>query len=198
MILSLEAPNIYKIMLRLSINGWWTNPWVLPIRRCNMSHFKCQYARNWKFFLKTELSQKNIWPPRSPDLTPADSFLWGLLKRKVYKNTPSHNRTTQRRYKPRDSSRQCRHFGKSIPEFGEALSSVLGCERRPVSTSIMSRSCFASFPVWVYTFLSHYLNNIIFIDVSLGPLATESPCIKRCFSTVYSLPTATIKMNIHS
>jgi len=28
-----------------------------------------------------------------------------------------HNRTTQRRYTPRDSSRQRRHFGKSIPEF---------------------------------------------------------------------------------
>jgi hypothetical protein len=40
----------------------------------------------------------------------------------------------------------------------------------------MSRSCFASFPVCVYTFSSHYLNNIIFIDDSLGPLETESPC----------------------
>ena len=53
-------------------------------------------------------------------------------------------------------------FGKSIPEFGETHSSVLGCERRPVSASIMSRSCFASFPVCVYKFSSYYLNNIIF------------------------------------
>ena len=53
-------------------------------------------------------------------------------------------------------------FGKSIAEFGETHSSVLGFERRPVSASIMSRSCFASFPVCVYTFSSHYLNNIIF------------------------------------
>ena len=73
-----------------------------------------------------------------------------------------HNQTTQRWYTPRDSSRQCRHFGKSIPEFAETHSSVLGCERRPVSASIMSRSCFASFLVCVYKFLSHYLNNIIF------------------------------------
>jgi len=35
----------------------------------------------------------------------------------VQKYTP-HSRTTQRRYTPRDSSRQLRHFGKSIPEFG--------------------------------------------------------------------------------
>ena len=67
----------------------------------------------------------------------------------VQKYTP-HNRTNQRRYTPRDSSRQLRHFGKSIPEFEETHSSVLGCERRPVSASIMSRSCVASFPVCVY------------------------------------------------
>jgi len=61
-----------------------------------------------------------------------------------------------------NSSRQRRHFGKSIPEFGETHSSVLGCEMRPVSTSIMSRSYYASFPVCVYKFSRHYLNNIIF------------------------------------
>ena len=94
----------------------------------------------------------------------------------VQKYTP-HNRTTQRRYTPRDSSRQHRHFGKSIPEFGEKHSSVIGCERRPVSALIMSRSCFASFPVCVYKCSSLYFNNIIFIDNSLGPVATESPCI---------------------
>jgi len=94
----------------------------------------------------------------------------------VQKYTP-HNRTTQRRYTPRDSSRQLRHFGKSISEFGETHPNVLGCERGPISASIMSRSCFTSFPVCIYKFSSHYLNNIIFIDNSLGPLATESPCI---------------------
>jgi len=79
----------------------------------------------------------------------------------VQKYTP-HNGTTQRRYTPRDSCRQRRHFGRSIPEFRETHSSVLGCEKRPVSASIMSRSCFASFPVCVYKFSSHYLNNVIF------------------------------------
>ena len=77
------------------------------------------------------------------------------------KYTP-HNRTTQRRYTPRDSNRQRRHFGKSIPEFGETHSSVLGCARRPVLASIMSRSCFVSFPVCVCKFSIHYLYNINF------------------------------------
>ena len=43
----------------------------------------------------------------------------------------------------------------------------------------MSRSCFASFPVCVYKFSSHYLNSIIFIDNSLRPLARDSPCISK-------------------
>ena len=41
-----------------------------------------------KVFFKTELSQKTYGHPDLPDLTPADFFLWGLLKGKVYKNTP--------------------------------------------------------------------------------------------------------------
>jgi len=38
-------------------------------------------------FLRQNYLKKKIWPPRSPDLTPADFFIWGLLKGKVYKNT---------------------------------------------------------------------------------------------------------------
>ncbi|GBP20082.1 hypothetical protein EVAR_13854_1 [Eumeta japonica] len=29
------------------------------------------------------------WPPRSPDLTPIDFFLWGYVKSKVYTNKPT-------------------------------------------------------------------------------------------------------------
>ena len=101
----------------------------------------------------------------------------------VQKYTP-HNRTTRRRYTPTDSSRQSRHFGKGIPEFGETHSSVLGCERRPVSASIMSRSCFVTFPVCVYKISSHCLSNVIFIDNISGPLARDSPCIWLCRTVV--------------
>jgi len=31
---------------------------------------------------------KGLWPPRSPDLTPPDYFLWGYLKGRVYQNKP--------------------------------------------------------------------------------------------------------------
>ena len=92
----------------------------------------------------------------------------GPIKGQSVQKYTLHNRTTQRCYTPRDSSRRRRHFGKSIPEFGETHSSVLGYERRPVSASTMSRSCFASFPVCVYKFSSHYLNNIIFYRQYFG------------------------------
>jgi hypothetical protein len=31
-----------------------------------------------------------VWPPRSPDLTAPDFFLWGYLKSKVYANKPNN------------------------------------------------------------------------------------------------------------
>ena len=37
-----------------------------------------------------EVVQCENWPPRSPDLTPCDYFLWGHLKNKVY-STPPEN-----------------------------------------------------------------------------------------------------------
>lgn len=51
-------------------------------------------VRNW---LNDQMSQRWMgrgspnmpWPPRSPDLTPCDFFLWGFLKSKVYQTRPS-------------------------------------------------------------------------------------------------------------
>jgi hypothetical protein len=34
------------------------------------------------------LISKRLWPPRSPDLSPPDFFLWGHLKDIVYSNHP--------------------------------------------------------------------------------------------------------------
>lgn len=52
-------------------------------------------VRNW---LNTTFSGKWIgrfseinWPPRSPDMTPCDFFLWGYLKNKVYAHRPFQN-----------------------------------------------------------------------------------------------------------
>ena len=62
------------------------------------------------------------------------------------------------------------------PKLFSIKNYVIVIERRPFSASILNRSCFATFSVCVYKFSSHYLNNIMFIDNSLGPLARESPC----------------------
>jgi hypothetical protein len=39
-------------------------------------------------FFPGRVISKRLWPPRSPDLTPPDFFLWGHLKGRVYMNRP--------------------------------------------------------------------------------------------------------------
>jgi len=39
-------------------------------------------------FFGDRVISKGLWPPRSPDLTPPDYFLWGYLKGRVYPNKP--------------------------------------------------------------------------------------------------------------
>ena len=39
-------------------------------------------------FTKERTFSKGLWPPRSPDLTTCDFYLWSSLKSKVYANNP--------------------------------------------------------------------------------------------------------------
>ena len=39
-------------------------------------------------FFDDRIISKALWPPRSPDLSPPDFFLWGALKGKAYANKP--------------------------------------------------------------------------------------------------------------
>jgi hypothetical protein len=39
-------------------------------------------------FFEDRIISKGLWPPRSPDLTPPDLFLWGILEGRVYGNRP--------------------------------------------------------------------------------------------------------------
>jgi len=41
-----------------------------------------------KFNPLSATASEGLWPPRSPDLTPLDYFLWGYLKGRVYQNKP--------------------------------------------------------------------------------------------------------------
>jgi hypothetical protein len=41
-----------------------------------------------KQFFDDRIMSKNLWPPRSPDLTPPDYFILGYMKQVVYSNRP--------------------------------------------------------------------------------------------------------------
>ena len=158
MSLSLEAPN-YCLCIQSNSAGFLVRKYwqTGSFKACQMA-FRMEHAPSkcciQKLVTKLETRGRRSNACRLLSLGPIEG-------QSVQKYTP-HNRTTQRRYTPRDSTRQLWQFGKSIPEFGETHSNVLGCERRPVSASIMRGSCFASFPICVCKLSSHYLNNIIF------------------------------------
>ncbi len=40
-------------------------------------------------FFNDRLVSVGLWPPRSPDLTPLDFFLWGHLKNKIFATPPA-------------------------------------------------------------------------------------------------------------
>ena len=162
MSLSLEAPN-YCLCIQSNSAGFsFINYWQTDsFKACQMA-FQTEFGERCapskcsiqKLIKKLETRGSRSDTCRLLSLGPTEG-------QSVQKYTPD-NQTTQRHYTPRESSRQRQLFGKSIPEFEEMHLSVFGCERRSVSASIMSRSCFASFLVCVYKFSSHYLNNIIF------------------------------------
>lgn len=52
---------------------------------CHTSNDTMHFLRE---FFGDRIISKSLWPPRSPDLSSPDFFLWGYLKGKVYKNRP--------------------------------------------------------------------------------------------------------------
>ena len=55
---------------------------------CHTSHRSL--TRVHDMFTEERTISKGLWPPRSPDLSSCDFYLWGTLKQKVYANNP-HN-----------------------------------------------------------------------------------------------------------
>jgi hypothetical protein len=53
-----------------------------------MCHTSNADTKETESYFGDRLISKNLWPPRSPDLTPPDFFLWGLLKVRVYSSKP--------------------------------------------------------------------------------------------------------------
>jgi len=50
------------------------------------------------------------WPPRSPDLTAADFFLWGYLKSKVFSTCPTDLHALEKTYGKKSPKFQQKHF----------------------------------------------------------------------------------------
>jgi hypothetical protein len=48
------------------------------------SHTANSTMEKLKQFFDDRIISKNLWPPRSPDLTPRDYILWGYLKQAVH------------------------------------------------------------------------------------------------------------------
>lgn len=55
------------------------------------AHIVTEYVMN-RFHNNVIATHSDVrWPPRSPDITPMDSFLWGFVKNKVYGNRVNFN-----------------------------------------------------------------------------------------------------------
>lgn len=94
---NLNSPTFLNFL----INGFWDAIHNLPCQtRLNLKFqldgspvHNAAVVREW---LNENFENKWIgrnsplieWPPRSPDLTPLDFFLWGFLKQQVYKSRP--------------------------------------------------------------------------------------------------------------
>lgn len=74
-----ELPLDYRYNLHLQFDGATIHNAVIVRDWLNLNFSNCWIGRN---------SPLILWPPRSPDLTPLDYFLWGTIKNEVYKSRP--------------------------------------------------------------------------------------------------------------
>ena len=65
------------------------------------------------------------WPPRSPDLTPCDFFLWGFVKSKVYKTQPTTIEELKQRIRDAFAEITVEMRQKTILAYRERLEQVI-------------------------------------------------------------------------
>ena len=63
---------------------WWAQDGAPAHRTVEISEFLTELFQNRII----ALDHPTEWPPRSPDLTPCDYFLWGYQKSKVFRTPP--------------------------------------------------------------------------------------------------------------
>lgn len=84
--LSNELPILLeRVPLNLRKEMWIQQDGAPPHNSCIVREFlQRQFPEKW-----IGTNGPLLWPPRSPDLTPLDFFLWGYLKDKVYATQPT-------------------------------------------------------------------------------------------------------------
>lgn len=91
-------PELVRIFGNQYQNGnfqrlWWAQDGAPCHRLIAVRDRLNQVFRNRVVMLFNE----NEWPPRSPDLTPCDFFLWGYLKDRVFKTPPENLQVLRQR-----------------------------------------------------------------------------------------------------
>jgi hypothetical protein len=68
----------------LHLSTWWCPPPPLHYHNDVRGHLKDWLPQRW--FGRAAFGDQELlhWPPRSPDLTPCDFFLWGYIKDRVF------------------------------------------------------------------------------------------------------------------
>lgn len=91
--------------------------WGLSVRKWLDEHF----AGRWM----GRGSPNMPWPPRSPDLTPCDYFLWGYVKSVVYKQNPLDIEELKTKITEAMLSIPQEMINRSIENFEERMSKLL-------------------------------------------------------------------------
>ena len=82
-------PELFREFNGQFVNGrfqrlWWAQDGAPPHRSTEITDWLAEIFRDHVIALHHDPE----WPPRSPDLTPCDYFLWGYVKSKVFVSPP--------------------------------------------------------------------------------------------------------------
>jgi len=93
-------------------------------------------------FFGDRVISKGLGPPRSPDLTPPDYFLWGISEREsLPKQTMNHKRLESKHHQ-RNSGSDSGRTGKDFPKYSVPGSILSGRKWWPLPAHVMMSSYF--------------------------------------------------------
>ena len=159
--LSLEAPN-YCLCTQSNSVGF---SFVNTDKQVHLKHAIRRFERNLvKDVHHRSVASRNWLKSKRPgeaDLMPADFFLWGLLKGKVYKNTPRTIEQLKDAIRQEIQAVNVDTLGKVFQNLEKSIQVCLDVKRgqfrhRLWAGPVLHRSRY------VYINFRHYLNSIIF------------------------------------